>query len=286
MQPTTRRSFLMTGATVAAMAQEGTALTAGAVVDRIKANLGVEWRTPTVDTFKAGGPETRVRGIATTMMATLDVVQRAAAAGRNFIITHEPTFYSHEDVTTDLANDPTYQFKAEFLKKHDMAVWRFHDHWHARHPDGIATGMTEELGWTSRKDPQNPRLFHFDHVTLGDLARELQEKLKIQTMRVVGDPKLPVRTVAANWGYANQMGGIRAMERPEVDVLIAGEAREWEVVEYADDTVAAGRKKGLILLGHIVSEQAGMKLCASWLKGFVSEVPVEFIPAREPFWRP
>ena len=67
---------------------------------------------------------------------------------------------------------------------------------------------------------------------------------------------------------------------------MAGEAREWEVVEYADDTIASGRKKGLILLGHIVSEQAGMKHCASWLKGFVSEVPVEFIAAREPFWRP
>ncbi len=286
MQPTTRRSFLMAGAAAAAMAQESAALTAGAVVERIKANVGVEWHTPTVDTFKAGGPETRVKGIATTMMATLDVVQRAAAAGRNFIITHEPTFYSHEDVTTDLVNDPTYQFKADFLKKNDMAVWRFHDHWHARHPDGIATGMTEELGWTGRKDPQNGRLFRFDNVKLGDLARDLQEKLKIRTMRVVGDPALRVRTVAANWGYANQMGGIRALEHPEVDVLIAGEAREWEVVEYADDTVAAGRKKGLILLGHIVSEQAGMKLCASWLKGFVSEVPVEFIPAREPFWRP
>ena len=287
MNPTTRRSFLMAGASAAALAQESQGpLTAGAVIERIQKNVGVAWHTPTVDTFKAGGPDTRVKGIATTMMATLDVVQRAAAAGRNLVITHEPTFYSHEDNTASLTQDPTYRFKAEFLRKNDMAVWRFHDHWHAHRPDGIATGMAEELGWTKRADPENPRLFRFDEMSLADLAREMQKKLNIRAMRVVGDPALRVRTVGANWGYANQEGGIRQLARPELDVLVAGEAREWEVVEYADDTIASGRKKGLILLGHIVSEQAGMKHCASWLKGFVSEVPVEFIAAREPFWRP
>jgi putative NIF3 family GTP cyclohydrolase 1 type 2 len=287
MKPTTRRSFLAAGATAAAFAQQsGAPLTAGAIVERIQKNVGVPWRTPTVDTFKAGGPDTRVKGIATTMMATLDVVQRAAAAGRNFVITHEPTFYSHEDATKELADDPTYRFKAEFLQKNEMAVFRFHDHWHAHRPDGIATGMMEELGWTKRTDPENPRLFRFDNVTLGDLAREMQKKLNIRAMRVVGDPSLKVRTVAANWGYASGPGGIRTLGRPEVDVLVAGEAREWEVVEYADDTIASGKKKALILLGHIVSEQAGMKHCAEWLKGFVPETPVEFIAAREPFWRP
>ncbi|MDE3168338.1 MAG: hypothetical protein KGN36_21230, partial [Acidobacteriota bacterium] len=92
------------------------------------------------------------------------------------------------------------------------------------------------------------------------------------------------RAVAANWGYASQAGGIRALTRDGTDVLIVGEAREWEVVEYAADCVTAGRKKGLIVLGHVVSEQAGMKYCAQWMKGFVSEAPVEFVAAEEPFW--
>jgi hypothetical protein len=29
-----------------------------------------------------------------------------------------------------------------------------------------------------------------------------------------------------------------------------------------------------------------MKYCADWLKGFVTEVPIDFVPAPEPFWRP
>jgi hypothetical protein len=27
-----------------------------------------------------------------------------------------------------------------------------------------------------------------------------------------------------------------------------------------------------------------MENCANWLRGFITEVPVEFIPAGDPFW--
>ncbi len=279
-----RRQFALAAATTAAAAQpQAATLTAGEVIQRIQKNVGVPWREPTVDTIKSGSASTPVRGIATTMMATLDVVQRAAAAGRNMVVTHEPTFYSHEDKTGALQDDPVYRLKQDFLDRHEMVVFRFHDHWHAHRPDGIATGMARALGWEKRADPQNPRQFRFDGVTLAALAEELRDKLKIRTMRVVGDPALPVRTVAANWGYA---GSLRPFARPDLDVLIIGEAREWELVEYAADTVTAGTKRALIVLGHIPSEQAGMTWCAEWLKGFISEVPVEFVPAAEPFWRP
>jgi putative NIF3 family GTP cyclohydrolase 1 type 2 len=278
-----RRAFVVSAAATAAIAQERSDLTAQEVIARIRKNVGVPWREPTVDTIKSGSPDTVVKGIATTMMATLDVVQRAAAAGRNMVITHEPTFYSHEDKTDTLKDDPTYQFKQEFLDKHNMVVFRFHDHWHAHRPDGIATGMVQALGWEKNVDPQNPRQFLFDGLTLGELAQQMRDKLQVRTMRVIGDPALRVRTVAGNWGYANS---VRPFARPGLDVLVIGEAREWELIEYAADAVTSGRKKGLIVLGHIPSEQAGMLNCANWLKTFVSEVPVEFIPAAEPFWRP
>jgi len=282
MSMPTRRTFLFSAAAASAAAQPQT-LAAADVISRIQKNVGVPWRDQTVDTIKSGKPSTSVRGIATTMMATLDVVQRAAAAGRNMVITHEPTFYSHEDKTDALQDDPTYRFKQEFLDKHDMVVFRFHDHWHARRPDGIATGMAQALGWDKHADPQNPRQFTFDGVTLSALASQIRDKLNIKTMRVIGDPALPVRTVAANWGYNSSL---RPFARPDLDVLVIGEAREWELVEYAADAVTSGKKKGLIVLGHIPSEQSGMQYCATWLKTFIPEVPIDFIPAAEPFWRP
>lgn len=285
-----RRTFLVASMGLSAAKivrpQSAQTLTAGQVIDRIKANVGIPWRAQTVDNIIAGNAETPVKGIATTMMATLDVVQRAASSGKNMVITHESTFFSHQDRIDQIQQDPTYQFKLDFLNRHNMVVFHFHDHWHGRRPDGIATGMIRELGWEKNADPQNPRMFTFPGTPLARFAKDMQAKLKIRTMRVVGDPKLPVNRVLASWGNVSQMPGIPFLARPDVDVLVIGETHEWELVEYAQDAITSGKKKALIVLGHVVSEQAGMKYCAEWLRGFVKEVPIEFIAASEPFWCP
>jgi len=289
----TRRAFLHAGAGLAgagllpsrARAAQAS-VTAAEVIQRIKDRVGIPWRAQTVDNIVAGSGDTRVRGIATTMMATLDVVQRAAAAGRNMVITHEPTFFTHLDTTEPFAADATYQVKTAFLKQHDMVVFRFHDHWHAMRPDGVAFGMARELGWEQHRVPDNQREFTFDGVPLARLADQIRERLGARSIRVVGDPGMRVGRVAASWGYYTFSPTNLVMARPEIDVFLVGETREWETVEYVQDMIASGRKKGLIVIGHIASEQAGMKYCAEWLKGFVSDVPVDFIPAAEPFWTP
>lgn len=259
-------------------------LTVGQVIDRIKTNVGIPWREQTVDNLIAGTNEIPVKGIASTMMATLNVLQRAAAKGLNMVITHEPTYYSHQDRTESIQQDSLYQFKRDFIQQQGMAVFHFHDHWHGRRPDGIATGMIRELGWQKNTDPQNPRLFTFSETPLARFAQGMATKLNIRTMRVIGDPRLPVRKVVASWGNVSLMPGIPYLA--QADVLVVGETHEWELVEYVQDAIASGQKKALLILGHLVSEQAGMKYCAEWLKGFIPEVPIQFIAATEPYWRP
>ena len=56
--------------------------------------------------------------------------------------------------------------------------------------------------------------------------------------------------------------------RPDVDVFICGETREWELVEEVRDSITAGNKKALILSGQVVSEQGGMIYCADWLRSY------------------
>jgi hypothetical protein len=119
-----RRAFLLASIGVAAAqiarSQTAQTVTAGQVIERIKANVGIPWRAQTVDNIIAGTANTPVKGIATTMMATLDVIQRAAANGKNMVITHESTFFSHQDRTDQILQDTTYQFKLDFLNKHNM----------------------------------------------------------------------------------------------------------------------------------------------------------------------
>jgi putative NIF3 family GTP cyclohydrolase 1 type 2 len=263
-------------------------LTAEQVIRRIQKNVGIPWRPTTVDTFKAGDPATRVTGIAVTMMATFDVLQRAAAAGKNLVITHEPTFYSHLDQTATLEqqNDEVLRAKQAFIVEHHMVVWRFHDHWHARKPDGILEGMTQALDWRKFQNQSEPHLFKLPQQSLASLASDVKRKLDVRTLRVVGDPSLMVSKIGFMPGAAGSPRHIAMLERPDVEVLMIGEAPEWETIEYVADAQAAKMPKALIIIGHIPSEQAGMQECTRWLKSFVSEVPVEFVPAREPFWLP
>jgi putative NIF3 family GTP cyclohydrolase 1 type 2 len=261
-------------------------VTAEQVVERIKTHVGIPWMGETVDTFKAGDPGTRVTGIAVTMMATYDVLKRAAAHGQNLVITHEPTFFDHLDKADQLPEgekDAVLEEKRAFIARNHLVVWRFHDHWHRRQPDGIEAGNVHALGWEKYQDPKNQYLFTLPETTLRKLGEELRSKLGIAVLRVVGDRDLKVARVALSPGFAGSRREIGALEMQDVEVLIAGESREWETVEYVADAASQGRRKALILLSHVPSEQPGMEECVRWLKTFVTEVPVQLVPTRDPF---
>jgi putative NIF3 family GTP cyclohydrolase 1 type 2 len=260
-------------------------VTAGDVVALIQKNAGVEWRKETVDTFKAGGAQTVVTGVAVTMMATMDVLERASAKGLNMVITHEPTFYAHLDTPEGIGeSDPVWKAKREFIAKHGMAVWRFHDHWHMRNPDGIEAGMVHALGWEKFQRKDNQYLFVLPETTVKQLAEEVARKLDSPVVRVVGDGEMRVRQVALSPGAGGAAEEMQSLQRDDVEVLLVGETREWETVEYAADAVTQGSNKALIVIGHIPSEQAGMEECTRWLKEVVKEVPVEFVATKEPWW--
>ena len=285
-----RRTLLITAAMLAASAPlralaacAAGSLTAGEVVERIRRGVGIPWQAETVDRIVAGAPATRVTGIATTMMATQKVLQRAASSGLNMVVTHEPTFYSHFDTVQELADDATYRHKRDFIAANDMVVFRFHDHWHAMSPDGVAVGMARALGWEKHADPSRPGEFVLPRQPLEHIADVLARRLGARSIRVMGNPTLQVSRVAAAWGYAAFPDRRVLAARPDIDLLIVGEAREWELVPYVADQIAAGANKALIVLGHVASEQEGMRYCAQWLQTLIDTAPIEFIATEEPF---
>ena len=259
-------------------------ITARDVVAEIQKHVGVEWKKDTVDTFKAGNPDAMVKGIAVTMMATMDVLERASAKGLNFVITHEPTFYAHLDTPEGLPeNDLVWAEKRAFIQKHGMVVWRFHDHWHKRKPDGIELGMVRALGWEKYQSSDNEHLFVMPETTVKNLAEQVAKKLGSPVVRYVGHPEMKITKVALSPGSEGFESETHTLERDDVEVLLVGETVEWETVEYVDDAVTEGERKALIVIGHIPSEQAGMQECTRWLKGFVKGVPVVFVPTKQPF---
>ena len=308
MKQISRRKFVAlsaTGIATAPLAMKAHALSgripAQEVLDRIKKNIGVDWKADTVDTFKAGDPSTTVTGIATTSLATLAVLNRAIKAGANLIITSEPTFFSHADTPTPPVRrgfgppnaaaagppaappppDPVFAGKENFIRKHKLVVLRLSDHWKSREPDPFAQGLAAALAFQKSDTDQ----VGIPETSLDALVTHVKSSLKTRGgMRIVGNPGQRIRKVGFLPGSTPIQSSIAML--PEVDTIIAGEVREWETVEYVRDTVDLGGKKSLILLGRVVSEDPGMQVCAQWLKTIVPEVTSMWVSAGDPYWRP
>jgi putative NIF3 family GTP cyclohydrolase 1 type 2 len=260
-----------------------TDLTAQRVIDRIRAQAGVPWRDTTVDGFKAGDPATVVTGVATTVMATLDVLRRAVAARQNLVITQEPTFYSANDDPGNRAADSVYLAKRAFIEQQRLVVWRFSDHWNARQPNESATALAAALGWTRNRLPDSEQVYQLPETTLGALITQVRTKLALQGgLRTIGKPDMRVRTVFISTGSTAVASTVLNLRR--ADVVLTGEPREWEAVPYVLDTWSADLGTGLIAVGRNVSETPGMQACATWIRSFVPEVPVGNIATADPYW--
>jgi putative NIF3 family GTP cyclohydrolase 1 type 2 len=284
-----RREFVLAGTAVLLARAPATGqrrdVTAQQVIDRIKAGVGVPWRDTTVDTFKSGDPGTVVTGVATTAMATLTVLRQAVAAGRNLVITHEPVFYAANDNPGARATDPIYLAKKAFIDEHRLVIWRFSDHWLARKPNELTSALAGALGWTAGRSADQESIYAVPGTTLREMATHLRTTLGIKGgMRTIGKPDMPVTRVVLSPGSTDLTTAVQSLQ--QADVIVSGEPREWEAVEYVFDTASTGRPKGMIAVGRVVSEEPGMRTCAAWLRALVPEVPVEAIAVGDPYWRP
>lgn len=300
-----RRQFAQIAGTVAAARlplRGAITLTAQAVAERLQSALGGEWPATGPDGFKAGAPATPVKGIATTAMATMDVLKQASKAGANFIVTYEPTFFGRQDgppaataagangrgpgrgAAALSADDPVYKAKKEFIEKNGLVIFRLHDHWQSRKESEMTTGLAEALGWTKYRITPDDVIYEIPQATTEGIVALIRNKLNLRGgLRAVGDRKALVRRVML---YPGVMNTATMWQRySETDLMVTGEVREWENTHYAADMFTAGEKRGLVTIGRVASEDPGMRACAAWLKTVVKEVPAQWIAAGDIYWR-
>lgn len=258
-------------------------VTVGQVMDMILKTIPNAPFPKTVDTLKSGKASQQVTGIVSTMFATTEVIEKAIAAGANFIIVHEPTFYNHLDETEWLANDPVFQKKHELLEKNNIALWRFHDYWHSHRPDGIQKGMLSALGWEKYADANDQHILTLPSTTLAQLVSHAKAKLGIKQVRIVGDMKQSCQRVLLLPGAPGGRNQIIAIQKAKPDVVLCGEISEWETPEYVRDARQQGQKISLVVLGHIASEAGGMEWLVSWLKPQLPGIKISYIPSGNPF---
>jgi len=260
------------------------------VVDVILTVNGGRKFEKTCDQLIEGNWDYPVTGVATTFMATVDVIRRAIALGCNLVITHEPTYFTGADNIEWVKADPVYQRKKALIDDNRMSIWRYHDHMHLGNGDLIYAGLLKDLGWAKYLDTSlpSPHCYLIPATSVAALVGFLKETLGMQVIRVVGDPEMICSRVGilvggGSLGLGKEEMPARLMNDQHLEVMICGEITEWTLSAYARDAAALGFNKAMIIIGHERSEESGMKDLANRLQPLLGGIPVRFADAGEPF---
>lgn len=234
----------------------------------------------TCDGFKFGSPDAEVRGIATMWMATPENIRRAHGLGCNLIITHEPTFYNHWDETEEFVDDRAYKDKVALLEETGMTVIRIHDLWDRFPEFGIhdswakRTGLSKAVGSDAKHT-----LFEIEPTTLEAFARRVQGRMGVTGVRFAGPPEKVVTYVTLGVGAWGGIGNLKACMELEADVFATGETVEWQTVRFALESGMC-----MVVVGHNNSEEFGLAAMAHFLTQHFPDLPVTYVPTRDPYY--
>ena len=288
----TRRKFISTVTVTAAgglVAPLGGALfaqdakTVQSVIDMLIAAASSGIYPKTVDTVKSSNADQPVKGVVTTFMANAEVIKKAIDLGANLIVTHEPTYYNHEDNTDWLEKDDVYKYKRQLLEDNKIVTFRYHDYMHSIKPDPVITAVTDKLSWQKYVNKDNPVLCTIPSQKLSVIAKEIKTKLGAESVRFVGSPDMSCSKVGLLVGASGGTSHINMMSTIDIDVLIVGEIHEWETSEYVRDAIASGKNKAVIIAGHAPTEEPGMQWLAQWLQPKLPGIKVSHVPGVSPF---
>lgn len=286
---TTRREFLLkSGSMVAAglLASPFSSFafapaqswTVGQIMDAFIAQVPNAPFAQTVDTIKVGSRDTVVTGVVTTMFTTLEIIRKAIELKANLIIPHEPTFFSGQDETDYLQDDPVYRAKYDLMEKNGITLWRNHDYVHRMQDDGVRIGVVDELGWNDYYQAKSPVL-NIPKTNLRDLINHIKTRMNVPAMRYVGDLSQACSKVLLLPGAVGGRRQIEGIMKEKPDVLVCGESNEWETPEYVRAANEMGIKLSMIEIGHSASEEGGSAFVKNWLNENMPGLPAFHIPS-------
>ncbi|UOQ48378.1 Nif3-like dinuclear metal center hexameric protein [Gracilibacillus caseinilyticus] len=230
------------------------------------------------DALLYGKPEQDVSKIVVTFMPTIEVIQQAIQSNADLLICHEGIYYSHQN-NLYRENNIIYQRKHRLIVENDLAIFRLHDHIHQYRPDGIMQGLIDRLRWQNNLEIHRDTysLFKVADHSLSDIIQELKQKLVLPYVRYIGDLSKPVERIALMVGFrGNAANTIPACEVDQADLVIYGEGPEWETPEYIRDAITIGENKAAIIIGHLESEESGMKYISELLRTHISSTSITY----------
>lgn len=254
---------------------------------------GKAWIDPndTVDRVTHGDGAKPVSRAAVAWMGTVRAARKAAEAGAQLLVVHEPIIWNHRDSDEVPANfDPQRAAaKRKLFDDLGLTVIRCHDLWDRFPKLGVCEAWPKSLGFEDFRVERyaNGQIFALCRMakgsTLGGVASAVAKgtaRFGQQFVHAVGDPAMPVERLALNVGAGGcQMECMaEARDRFGVQAYAATEFSWWKAASWALDTGF-----GLLHVNHGVSECAAIESLHAWLQGEFPSIEWTSITEAAPY---
>jgi putative NIF3 family GTP cyclohydrolase 1 type 2 len=244
-------------------------------------SLNVGWVNlkQTVDTFKAGDPETEIRGIAVGWMSYSWALRRALELGCNAFITHEPTYYDHYDNKQRIFEMPGVREKQRWVEESGLVILRCHDVWDQVPEIGIPASWGDWLALGPCVAGKGYyRVYDVSGKTALQVAQQVARRVQHfgqDAVELVGAPNRPVTRVAIGTGAITPYLDMLAQYGVDLAICTDDGFTYWRDAAYAIDNGLS-----IIIVNHAVSEEAGLMNLAKLLQEKFKEIPVHHIPQK------
>jgi putative NIF3 family GTP cyclohydrolase 1 type 2 len=251
-----------------------------------------------------------VSGVAVTWAPGLAVLKEAVAKGCNTILCKDPVYwFDPQDKPSDpdsmylrlpegsmgmgkmdsIEKTAAYQAKKDFIAANKLNVYRISENW-----DGgqqlPTVGLLNALGWKQTDsfvaDERFPNtrtaVVSVPSQDLIQVAEHAKKSVGSKSARLLGERTAKVAKVAVHPGFMTVFAATRIGKTPGLDMIVTGEANEWEALVYSEDWITAGHGKGLLMLGLAATSDAGAKEVANWVRKTVNPAKVEYLAVGDP----
>ncbi len=199
--------------------------------------------------------------VLTCLTLTEDVAEEAASSDVGLVITHHPLLFRPvKRITSETSEGRTLLT----LLKAGVAVYSPHTAFDSA-VHGINRRLAAKLGLSNirplrpvaNESPAGGGRFGqlTESTSLADFLITVREALQVETLSYVGEPEMPVRTIAVACGSAAEF--LDDAARHDCDVLLTGEARFHACLD------ARSRGMAMILAGHYATERPAIEELAA-----------------------
>jgi putative NIF3 family GTP cyclohydrolase 1 type 2 len=245
----------------------------------------------TVDKIIIGNPAKQIKRVLTTWICSLRAIQAAIDGGYDAIITHEPTFYMHQNELEclDALEDGTFMKDASLMKKKllensGLVVIRVHDSWDTRPVWGIADCWAGALGLSNpvaASADGYQRRYDIAPTMLNTLAKRVANAtapLGEPLVQVIGDGSQMISKICLGPGYASTVQVGRELGC-DVNIICDDGSIFWRDIQCAVDMGYP-----IIRVNHGTAEESGTAMIATYINEHYAEIRADHL-RHKPYYQ-